>query len=943
MVRKKLLRLIKNLAKANGIFFNWLKLLSATQRQTTQQILDYSRELEAKMAARTAALRESRARNRAILNAIPDLIALINIDGIFVEKVKTMPALELAPLGKSYIGRHLTEVLPPDIAALELQAIQAMFATGEVQVYEQQLQVGDRLQHEEVRVVPYSDKVALVMVRDISARKQVEIELQQTSQQLTLHIENSPLATILWDCEFRIQYWSKQAERIFGWTAAEVIGKSWAELNFVCEKDLKQVSQVVQSLLEGLRQTVSCNRNYRKDGVLIDCEWFNSTLINETGKLTSILSQVQDVSQRKRAELDRQQAEAQLRKREAQLAEAQKIAHTGNWEIDLVSHAKTWSDEMYQIFGFNPAHLPPSLTDFIEQVDVGDRDSFESAIISLGQTGQPEQFEYRFRHAQDQSLRHIESRATVIRYRGKIIRIFGTCLDITKRKQVEEKLRKQEEQLRLITDALPVFIAYSDTQQRYQFVNKTYETFFGKPRAWFYGKHLREVVGAENYAHVQGYIERVLTGEAVNYEVAMPIQDIADRYCSIALVPDFDESNQVQGYYGLITDITTRRRIEATLRQNQARFESLATAVPGQLYTLLMRPDGSLMFEYSNQAIEDIVEIPLQQFLANPNLTLDLIHPEDRASYQTAVEQSAKTLTSFRHEWRIITPSSKVKWVQASSQPERREDGGICWHGIMLDITDRKAIDRLKSEFISIVSHELRTPLTGIRGALGLLSSGVYNNRPERANRMIEIALEDSDRLVRLVDDILDLERLESSDIQLKLEVCNAIDLLQRAIEVMYPAAEQASISFIAEPTQIQVLAAPDAILQTLTNLLSNAIKFSPTGSTVKLSTSLTSGSIPTIPALLAAGNGIPYSLKQIVRFKVQDEGRGIPPDKLECIFERFQQVDVSDSRQKGGTGLGLAICYKIVQQHGGKIWAESILFKGSTFYFTLPTTEGAV
>ncbi|NJO43411.1 MAG: GHKL domain-containing protein [Cyanobacteria bacterium CRU_2_1] len=182
---------------------------------------------------------------------------------------------------------------------------------------------------------------------------------------------------------------------------------------------------------------------------------------------------------------------------------------------------------------------------------------------------------------------------------------------------------------------------------------------------------------------------------------------------------------------------------------------------------------------------------------------------------------------------------------------------------------------------------------------------------------MLEQALTNSDRLVRLVNDILDLERLDSGRVPLVMEVCGAEDLMQKAVGGVQSIADQAVVMLSVIPTDAQVWAAPDSIIQTLTNLLGNAIKFSPPHTVITLAAQ-------------------PQS--DWILFQVKDQGRGIPADKLETIFGRFQQVDVSDSRQKGGTGLGLAICQSIIQQHGGNIWVESTLGEGSTFCFTLPT-----
>ena len=247
------------------------------------------------------------------------------------------------------------------------------------------------------------------------------------------------------------------------------------------------------------------------------------------------------------------------------------------------------------------------------------------------------------------------------------------------------------------------------------------------------------------------------------------------------------------------------------------------------------------------------------------------------------------------------------------------------------DITERRNIERMKDEFISVASHELRTPLSTIHGSLTLLTRGVYDRKPEKAKEMLKVAVRGTDRMIRLTNDLLDLQRLTTGKYILDKQFCIASDLMQQAISDVQNLAENSEIKLQVDPISVQVWAAPNAIVQTLTNLLSNAIKFSPANTTVSLSAEVIE-THERLPRELEPKISLPCVL-----FKIEDRGRGIPADKLEIIFERFQQIDVSDSREKGGSGLGLAICKNIVQQHGGSIWAESILGQGSIFYFTLP------
>ncbi|MDQ4130759.1 MAG: response regulator [Actinomycetota bacterium] len=256
--------------------------------------------------------------------------------------------------------------------------------------------------------------------------------------------------------------------------------------------------------------------------------------------------------------------------------------------------------------------------------------------------------------------------------------------------------------------------------------------------------------------------------------------------------------------------------------------------------------------------------------------------------------------------------------IEFTVSPLQTEEG-YRFNAFLRDITERREIERRKDEFTSVVSHELRTPLTSIRGSLGLLASGVLGPLPEKGQRMIEIAVENTDRLVRLINDILDIERMDSGRIDMHKQSCDAADLVSAAAESLQSLAAEARVTLGADAASATVFADRDRILQALTNLISNAVKFSPPDSTVHVSSRRLDGE---------------------VLFQVTDEGRGIPADMLDSVFGRFQQVDASDAREKGGTGLGLAICRSIVERHGGRIWVESVPGEGSTFYFVLPALD---
>ena len=295
------------------------------------------------------------------------------------------------------------------------------------------------------------------------------------------------------------------------------------------------------------------------------------------------------------------------------------------------------------------------------------------------------------------------------------------------------------------------------------------------------------------------------------------------------------------------------------------------------------------------------------------------VHPVDAADVARAQEEAAISPGDIRSEYRVVRPDGTVREVRAMERAVRDESATVVrLVGTMQDITEQRVVQRMKDEFVGVISHELRTPLTSIRGALGLMAGGAVGTLPPKAQRMADVALNSSQRLVRLVNDILDVDKISAGKLELDLAPLPAAEVVAGAIAEMRAMADQAAVTLAALPMDALVLADRDRVAQALTNLISNAIKFSPHGGTV----------------LVAAG---PAGSKGLVQFTVTDQGAGIPADKLEAVFDRFAQVDASDTRAKGGTGLGLPICRGIVEQHGGRIWATSEPGQGSTFAFTLP------
>jgi PAS domain S-box-containing protein len=507
--------------------------------------------------------------------------------------------------------------------------------------------------------------------------------------------------------------------------------------------------------------------------------------------------------------------------------------------------------------------------------------------------------------------------------------------ELEERQQIEEALRISQIRLARILEIADDAIITIDSAQRITLFNQGAEKIFGYAAAevmhqsldlllpnrltQIHRQHITDFAQAPQLARRMGE-RREIFGRRKNGE----------EFPAEASISKLEVEGEIT-FTVILRDVTARKQAEMALeqlsRQNQLILNSVGEGVCG------LNLQGQITFV--NPAAAKLLGYPITALI---NQCIRQILPaEDSpiwASLRDGVTHQVPQATFYRRDG----SGFPVEYVSIPIQEQGVTVGSVI---TFRDITERQLVERMKNEFISVVSHELRTPLTSIHGSLGMLASGLLNAQSETGKRLLEIAVNSTDRLVRLINDILDIERIESGNVKIAQQICEVSDLVTRAADVMQAMAEKFNVSVVVSPLSAQVWADPDRIIQTLTNLISNAIKFSPPGSTVWLTATVSQPEPEREPH---GEQSVQQSLAPetpvaapFICFMVKDEGRGIPSDKLETIFERFQQVDASDSRNQDGTGLGLAICRNIVQQHGGRIWVESRLGEGSTFYFTIP------
>ncbi len=436
-------------------------------------------------------------------------------------------------------------------------------------------------------------------------------------------------------------------------------------------------------------------------------------------------------------------------------------------------------------------------------------------------------------------------------------------------------------------------------------------------RAWKDGRAVwvADLASLSPTPRLQAALEHEMSsGWAVPVRVGNNVLAVLEFYCQLPLREDREAMAAVETAAASLGQMLARSqergRADELTRQQKILLDSVADGICG------VDPHGLVSF--ANPAAARLLGA-LPETLTGKGVH-ELLHgaaaAEDCCGDDCALRHASdghKAATGEDTIYRAGGQAFPAEYVLTPILDQGRFSGSVL---SFRDISQRFALDRLKDEFISTVSHELRTPLTSIRGSLGLLSSGILGNLSEKAGNLLRIAVTNSDRLVRLINDILDLERIQSGRQPLAFRPVQLGEIVRQAIDGMQPVAEAGGVQLIHDTIQAEIAADPDRLLQVITNLLSNAVKFSPPNSTV---------SVMTHPG------------SEGVTLSVIDHGRGIPADKLETIFGRFQQVDASDARQKGGSGLGLAICRTIVLQHSGRIWAERNPLRGSTFRVFLP------
>lgn len=587
---------------------------------------------------------------------------------------------------------------------------------------------------------------------------------------------------------------------------------------------------------------------------------------------------------------------------------------------------KTLSPAWAELLGFSIDELVGR--PLIELVHADDVEQTRAQLRSLEKDGRFVAFQNRFVHRRG-ATRWLLWHAVLDRSDGSM---HASAVDLTPLKLGELSLRESEARHRTLVDHLTDGVVTIDQRGIIRQVNPATRDIFGYSDSELLGQNVSILTPPPTRDRHDGYLQRYLAGGTPR--IVGSRRELVGQRKDGTPVPLELAVNEIvlqdeKFFVGVVRDITMRQKNAAQLH---AVLGMQRAILDGASYGIVSSDVDGVIRSF-NRAAERLLGYSAEELVGKLTPAVFCLQSEvEQRARELSVELGRQLSPGFEvlvakarsgavdeNEWTGVRKDGTTVPVLLSVSALRDAAGEVNgFLGIAADLTERKAVQKLQTEFVSTVSHELRTPLTAIRGSLGLLAGGAMGVLPARARELVELALSNCERLVRLVNDILDIERLHGGQIQLSLRDVDLRDVLSAAVEANRPYGQPFGVELVLQCPAVPVIACVDVdrFMQVLANLLSNAVKFSPPKARVDV-------------ALEVAGREAVVS--------VRDRGRGIPEAFRAQVFQRFAQADTSDARTRGGTGLGLAISKRLVEQMQGTLSFTNPVEGGTQFEVRTP------
>ncbi len=660
------------------------------------------------------------------------------------------------------------------------------------------------------------------------------------------------------------------------------------------------------------------------------------TPVIKNGSVVGIVGSGTDITAKK-------EAEKKLEEINQRFDIAAKAAEIGIWEWDIKENKLIWDKKMYELYRIDPYSTTDKLVMWTERLHPEDRDANIELLKNAKE--EKEKFDTRFRIVLPKGeIRYLRAFAQLsYDLQGNPVRMIGVNYDVTDQVIANEKLEEAERLYRTVFNDSPhgILIIDPETIKPKEF-NNTVCKMLGYTREEFKELLINDYEIIENPAETFERVQRIMQGSREEFETKHKTKngEILDIFV-IAQRIYLKDSPYI---FAQFMDITESKKAEKELKEQKESFEKVINTAPDAIFI----KDSEGRYRLVNKTLEKIFGLNANEIIGKKDYDLSPTDEEsDEFSRDDLEVLNGKEKLDF--EEKLTDKEGNERWFQTQKVPIRFR-GMNCILGIARDITEKKKSEdklaayasemeiknleleqarneamqasKAKSEFLANMSHEIRTPMNSIIGMAELLSE---TNLDKEQKEYIEIFKTAGESLLTLINDILDLSKIEAGQIDLENQYFNLGTITEKVIELMAFRAQEKGLEM---PVRVKPEVPPDLVgdsarlRQVLINILGNAIKFTETGEVV-------------LEVDINDREEFDDWCRVELLFKVKDTGIGIPKDKQEKIFSSFTQADSSSTRRYGGTGLGLTISKRLVELMGGEIWLESVFGEGSIFYFT--------
>lgn len=664
-------------------------------------------------------LRRSEARNRAIVEAMPDLMMRVNRNGDCADSIH--PREQPASLYVR-IHHHLSELLPPDLLAQQLHYIERALDTGELQAYEHALQRVDELAHQEIRISRISADEVLILVRDVSARKQAELALRQSEERFRNLIETSN--DWVWEVDQQLVYTysSPRCFDILGYSPEEILGKTLFDLMPTAEA--KQLTEIFK-VITAQQQPFQCleNTNRHQDGRLIVIESNGVPIFDSSGRFCGYRGMNRNITDRKQTEASLQSlvaGTAGVTGEEFFPVLVRHLVSALNVEHAIVSK---FEDGYFQTFAFwSRGELQPNMIysiqdaplcrNVIEQGQYCCESKAQELFPSVQMLHQLQADSYLgvvLVNTQGETIGNIcilDSKPLVnaARYLS-ILKIFAArAAAEIERQQTLEALQASETKLRHITDTVPgaVYEYYLDPEGRHgcNFISQGALAIYELPPEQIVNntQSIWDMICPDQAIHIVNSIQvsaQTLNRWIAEYQIVTPSGQV--KWLSGQAIPTRQADGGVR-WSGFVMDITDRKQMEDALRDSELRLRQITDAIPGVVYQYQLSWQQEERFPFISQGVVNLYGLSPEEVQHDPMLMWNRILPEDLPIARQPIQQTIDTLNPCQAEYRIVMPDGTLKWISATSIPTLLSDGSILWNGVLVDISSLKLAEAALQE-----------------------------------------------------------------------------------------------------------------------------------------------------------------------------------------------------------------------------------------------------